>query len=122
MRASHLARGLAKLGASTVVVKLGALGALALDGDEVTGRATEPVDVVDPVGAGDAFVAGYLSDLVDERNRLPECLRAGQPCRRRRSAGCRGDWEGLPTRGRTCTNSTLSWRRSSDDHRHPRAN
>ena len=90
-----LARGLAKLGASTVVLKLGARGALALDGDETVFAATEPVDVVDPVGAGDAFVAGYLSALVDNQP-VAECLRRGN---RVGGAVCRvrGDWEGLPT-------------------------
>lgn len=90
-----LARGLAKLGASTVVLKLGDRGALALDGDETIVAATEPVDVVDPVGAGDAFVAGYLSALVENQS-VAQCLRRGN---RVGGAVCRvrGDWEGLPT-------------------------
>ena len=57
-----LARGLAKLGPGTVVVKLGALGALALSGDQAHRAPARPVTVVDAVGAGDAFVAGYLSE------------------------------------------------------------
>ena len=59
-----LARELAKRGPATVVVKLGALGALALSGDEAHRAPALPVAVVDPVGAGDAFVAGYLSEVV----------------------------------------------------------
>ena len=68
-----LARELAKRGPATVVVKLGALGALALSGDEVHRAPARPVTVVDPVGAGDAFVAGYLSEVVADRAgaRLP---------------------------------------------------
>lgn len=59
------ARALAKLGPSTVVVKLGAQGALALTGDEVVRAPGTPLErVVDPVGAGDAFAAGFLSGLL----------------------------------------------------------
>ena len=93
-----LARELAKRGPATVVVKLGALGALALSGDEVHRAATLPVAVavVDPVGAGDAFVAGYLSAVV-EGGSVPDRLRTGNACG---AAVCAvaGDWEGLPTR------------------------
>ena len=91
-----LARGLAELGAHTVVLKLGARGALALAGDRTVHAATDPVDVVDPVGAGDAFVAGFLSGLVEDAS-IAECLRRGN---RLGGAVCRvpGDWEGLPTR------------------------
>ena len=84
-----LARELAKLGPATVVVKLGALGALALSGDEVHRAPARPVTVVDPVGAGDAFVAGYLSEVVagGPVARLPA---DGQRARRRRLRGARG--------------------------------
>ena len=91
-----LARELAKRGPATVVVKLGALGALALSGDEVHRAAALPVAVVDPVGAGDAFVAGYLSAVVAGGS-VPDRLRTGNACG---AAVCAvaGDWEGLPTR------------------------
>ena len=69
-----LARELAKRGPATVVVKLGALGALALSGDEIHRAPALPVAVVDPVGAGDAFVAGYLSEVVDGGS-MPDRLR-----------------------------------------------
>lgn len=92
----NLARGLAKLGPGTVVVKLGALGALALAGDHVHHAPTEPVTVVDAVGAGDAFVAGYLSELV-VGSAVPDCLRMGNICGGA-VCGQPGDWEGLPTR------------------------
>jgi 2-dehydro-3-deoxygluconokinase len=56
------ARQLAALGPELVVVKLGGLGALALDGDAIVRVPGTPVErVVDPVGAGDAFAAGFLS-------------------------------------------------------------
>jgi 2-dehydro-3-deoxygluconokinase len=91
-----LARELAKRGPATVVVKLGALGALALSGDEAHRAAALPVAVVDPVGAGDAFVAGYLSAVVGGGS-VPDRLRTGNACG---AAVCAvaGDWEGLPTR------------------------
>jgi 2-dehydro-3-deoxygluconokinase len=94
--AEGLARGLAGLGASTVVLKLGARGALALTGDRIVSADPEPITVADPVGAGDAFVAGYLSALVDGCSTI-DCLRRGN---RLGGAVCQvpGDWEGLPTR------------------------
>lgn len=48
------------LRAGTVVVH-GADGAFAIEGDQLFERAVYPVEVVDSVGAGDAFVAGFLS-------------------------------------------------------------
>ncbi|GLZ38808.1 sugar kinase [Actinokineospora sp. NBRC 105648] len=55
-------------GPATVVVKQGELGATLLERDPLTGRdrpeVFEPalrVDVVEPVGAGDAFAAGFLA-------------------------------------------------------------
>lgn len=56
-----LARGLAALGAGRAVVKLGSRGAVAVVDGRVTRRAATPVRVVDPVGAGDAFVAAWLA-------------------------------------------------------------
>jgi 2-dehydro-3-deoxygluconokinase len=56
-----LAKQLSALGPGEVILKLGSAGAYALIGaDEVAAPALE-VSAVDPVGAGDAFVAGYLS-------------------------------------------------------------
>jgi 2-dehydro-3-deoxygluconokinase len=91
-----LAHGLAKLGPSTVVVKLGALGSIAVQGEQTFRAPTQPITVVDAVGAGDAFVAGYLSELVTGAA-VGECLRMGNILG---GAVCQqpGDWEGLPTR------------------------
>ncbi len=91
-----LARELTKRGPATVVVKLGALGALALSGDEVHRAPALPVTVVDPVGAGDAFVAGYLSEVV-AGGTVPDALRTANACGGA-VCGVAGDWEGLPTR------------------------
>ena len=91
----NLARGLAKVGPHTVVVKLGALGAFGLTADHTHYAPAPTITVVDAVGAGDAFVAGYLSELVTGAP-LAECLRMGNTLG---AAVCQqpGDWEGLPT-------------------------
>ncbi|NEE58865.1 sugar kinase, partial [Streptomyces sp. SID8455] len=47
-----------------LVVKRGSEGALAYDGDAVTEEPAPTVEVVAPVGAGDAFAAGFLSALL----------------------------------------------------------
>jgi 2-dehydro-3-deoxygluconokinase len=83
-------------GAQAVVVKRGAGGATAYTPDGVTSVPARAIRVVDVIGAGDAFVAGYLSGLLD---------RLDEPGRLERGAavsafaiGAAGDWEGLPTR------------------------
>ena len=94
--AAELARGIAELGPSQVIVKLGPEGCAALiDGAqfEVPAIRVQPVDTV---GAGDAFVAGYLAELLagsDPTARLAVAVRAG-------AFACLGpgDWESLPTR------------------------
>jgi len=53
------------LRAKTVVVH-GADGAFAVEGDRLFESPVYPVEVVDPVGAGDAFVAGFLSGQLRE--------------------------------------------------------
>jgi 2-dehydro-3-deoxygluconokinase len=60
------ARQLRELGPAMIVVKLGARGALALTrDDELIHVPGTPVErVVDPVGAGDAFAAGFLAGLL----------------------------------------------------------
>jgi 2-dehydro-3-deoxygluconokinase len=56
------AKALLDLGPGLVVVKLGERGALALTAEgQVTVAATPIPRVVDPVGAGDAFAAGFLT-------------------------------------------------------------
>ena len=59
-------------------------------------RRLSPITVVDAVGAGDAFVAGFLSEYVTGAD-IAACLRVGNLLG---GAVCQapGDWEGLPTR------------------------
>jgi 2-dehydro-3-deoxygluconokinase len=68
-------------GARRVVVKLGAEGALERNPDGVSCRAPAiPVaHVVDPVGAGDAFTAGYVSWTLGDAP-TDEALRAANAC------------------------------------------
>lgn len=56
-----LAHDLAALAHGVAVVKLGSRGAVASVGGRLFRRAATRVRVVDPVGAGDAFVAGWLA-------------------------------------------------------------
>ncbi|GAA3336846.1 sugar kinase [Curtobacterium pusillum] len=56
-----LAHDLAALGRGRAVVKLGSRGAVASVDGVFLRRPATPVRVVDPVGAGDAFVAGWLA-------------------------------------------------------------
>lgn len=58
-RAPSTARGSGR--GEEVVVKRGAHGAASFTADGTTDRAARQVDAVDLAGAGDAFVAGYLS-------------------------------------------------------------
>jgi sugar/nucleoside kinase (ribokinase family) len=73
-----LEEALTKLSAvvGIVVVKLGAQGSLAQRGRERFTRPGVKVSVVDPVGAGDSFDAGFLSEYVKGAN-LETCLAVG---------------------------------------------
>jgi 2-dehydro-3-deoxygluconokinase len=78
------------------VLKRGADGAVACIDGRVIDAAAAPVRAVDPVGAGDAFVAGYLAGILDgataeERLRLATLTGAF-------AVTVSGDWEGAPTR------------------------
>jgi 2-dehydro-3-deoxygluconokinase len=83
-------------GPTDVVVKLGARGCTAvIDGERLTAPGF-PARQLDPIGAGDAFAAGYLAATLWGR----------EPAERLRTANAmgafcvqnRGDYEGLPSR------------------------
>ena len=59
-----------------VVVKLGAEGAIAIRKNERTESAALKVEMVDPVGAGDSFDAGFLHAYL-RGGSLKECIDAG---------------------------------------------
>lgn len=94
--ADALARRIADLGPTEVVIKLGADGCLALIDGTMHRVAAIPVLAVDTVGAGDAFVAGYLAERcagAGAAARLELAVRAG-------AFACLGpgDWESAPRR------------------------
>ncbi|NVI93188.1 sugar kinase [Actinomadura sp. BRA 177] len=91
-----LATALAALGPRDVLVKRGAAGVVASCEGRLHVLPAHRVPVIDPVGAGDAFAAGYLAEFVRERpiaERLATATAAGAY-----AVTVRGDWEGLPSR------------------------
>jgi 2-dehydro-3-deoxygluconokinase len=93
---ASMAEQLASIGPSEVVIKRGSRGAHAYAEGKAHDVAPVPTTVVDPVGAGDAFVAGYLAERLAGAP-VPGRLRTGAVCG---AAACavRGDWEGAPAR------------------------
>jgi sugar/nucleoside kinase (ribokinase family) len=96
--AEAIARFYRERGAKRVVVKLGADGAYFDDIDAGTGRvAVFPVaEVIDTVGAGDGFMVGVTSALLEGRG-IADAARRGAWIGAR-AVQVRGDTEGLPTR------------------------
>jgi 2-dehydro-3-deoxygluconokinase len=93
---ADLAAQIADLGPTQAIVKLGEVGCVAsIDGEELAVPA-EPITALDTVGAGDAFVAGYLVALLDGLSPADR-LRQGTRCGAFACLGP-GDWESLPRR------------------------
>jgi 2-dehydro-3-deoxygluconokinase len=88
--------GIVSAGVREVVVKRGARGATSFTADGASDCAARSVDAVDLVGAGDAFVAGYLSGLLDGADIPARLHRAVTTAAF--AVATRGDWEGLPAR------------------------
>lgn len=63
-------------GAGVLVVKDGGDGVTAYEGDRRSYSPAEPVAVVEPVGAGDAFAAGFLYGRLHDAS-LEACMRLG---------------------------------------------
>lgn len=84
-------------GTGSVVVKRGGSGATAYSAAGKLNAPARAVPVVDVVGAGDAFVAGYLSGLLDGLD-ATACLGRGAVLGAFAVSRI-GDWEGLPVRG-----------------------
>jgi 2-dehydro-3-deoxygluconokinase len=93
--AAEAAERLVRCGCSEVVLKNGASGAAAYSSAAVVESPGFTVDVVDTVGAGDAFVAGYLSGLLQHLD-VPGRLHRANACG---AMLCMtpGDWESSPT-------------------------
>ena len=94
----ELVAAVAQLGPHTVVAKLGRDGALGFEsgGEAVEERAVPVPLVVDPVGAGDAFCAGFIAGRLDGVD-LSTALRMGNACGALAVAAS-GDQAGLPDR------------------------
>ncbi|WP_432093418.1 sugar kinase [Streptomyces sp. bgisy100] len=91
-----LACALAGLGPRQAVLKEGARGCTAVVDGTAYVQPAPSVPVVDPVGAGDAFVAGYLAELLARRSveqRLRTAVESGAY-----AVTVAGDCEGLPRR------------------------
>jgi 2-dehydro-3-deoxygluconokinase len=89
-----LVRELGARGPREVVLKRGRKGSVALVDGRIVTRPVFPVEEVDPVGAGDAFDAGYLAGHLwdldpEERLRVANAMGA-------LSVATLGDYEGLP--------------------------
>ncbi|KIP89860.1 ribokinase [Microbacterium sp. MEJ108Y] len=82
-------------GCATTVLKQGPDGASVFTAGSVVGAPGFTIAPVDTVGAGDAFVAGYLSALLDGQD-LEAVLRRANACG---AMACLvpGDWEAAPT-------------------------
>lgn len=76
-----------------VVVKRGSRGASVFAGASWTHVAAHSISVIDTVGAGDAFVAGYLSELIRGHD-VSRMLQVANYCGARACENP-GDWEGM---------------------------
>ena len=98
VEAAQLAEALLDLGPRLAVVKLGAQGALALERGSlpVLRPALAVPSVVDPVGAGDAFCAGFIAARL-EGSDVAAALAMGNACGAA-AVSALGDLTGLPER------------------------
>ncbi|NEA33917.1 sugar kinase [Streptomyces sp. SID13031] len=83
-------------GATEVVITAGSKGAWTHTSTGTIHQPALAVTVADSIGAGDAFVSGYLSATLDNlptESRLSRATTTGAFC-----VGAHGDWESLPTR------------------------
>ena len=73
------AQEILKRGVKTVIVTMGSKGALVVTGTQVTHVDTYKVDVVDTTAAGDAFIGGFASAMLNNKS-LEESARYGCAC------------------------------------------
>jgi sugar/nucleoside kinase (ribokinase family) len=90
-RTDDLEAALSRLAArvKTVVVKLGAQGAVAIQDGRRFSVPALPVTVIDPVGAGDSFDAGFLHQFLRGAD-LTTCLACGNLCGAFSTMACGG--------------------------------
>ena len=77
--AEAAARSLLERGIRNVIVTLGAKGALIVNGEITKHIPPFQVEVVDTTAAGDAFIGGFASSLLENRS-LEEAVRYGCAC------------------------------------------
>jgi ribokinase len=77
--AENAAKTLLARGAQNVIVTLGAQGALIVSGKQVTHVETYQVEVLDTTAAGDAFIGGFSSALLQNKP-LEEAVRYACAC------------------------------------------
>ncbi len=65
-----------KLGPKAVIVTRGKAGSLAWDGSQLYRCGIVECEVVDTMGAGDSFIAGFLYGVLEGKT-IPEAMRAG---------------------------------------------
>ncbi|WP_350350623.1 sugar kinase [Microbacterium sp. A8/3-1] len=94
--AAEAAALLRDAGCAMTVLKQGPAGAAVFVGDAVVEASGFLIDAIDTVGAGDAFVAGYLSALLEGLD-IAAALHRANACG---AMACLtpGDWEAAPTR------------------------
>lgn len=66
-------------GCGLAIATLGDNGSLAFDGERFTTFGIVPASVVDTMGAGDSFIAGFMCAVLDGAS-LEACLHAGASC------------------------------------------
>ena len=106
----ELCRLLTGLGPREAVLKLGGEGAMAVVEGTAYAVPAETGPIVDLVGAGDAFVSGYLSGYLGHTapvERLTTAVRTAAF-----ALAVAGDWEGLPSPG-----DLEQWRAADGVHR-----
>lgn len=67
---------LQKRGPRLVICTLGSQGSLVFDGNEYLTFGIIPCDVVDSMGAGDSYIAGFLKGILEEKT-VEECMKCG---------------------------------------------
>lgn len=87
---------LAARGTTTVALKLGAEGTIVLHEGQLIRQPAIPIDPRDTVGAGDAFVAGFLAEWM-RAEPIEDCVRSAVSAGAFACLGW-GDWESLPDR------------------------
>lgn len=78
--AEAAARKLRERGAQNVIVTLGSKGALIVTAEEVTHVDAFPVNVADTTAAGDAFIGGFATKLLESASSLEDAARYACAC------------------------------------------